>query len=322
MTRLQRFLIVVLLFALTACSQRLVVTFEEITPGTATPEIIPAFPSPTLVPFLPPPLLDPTPTPPPPAFTQEVFVKPTDFSPVLYGGKFYQSSFFLLLGGVSQDGWLSADESVARFSGEATYSLHSMVYEAKYFVWGRAPEYSPAYGMYSVSTDAMLDEGGMVATLDGWPVTKWEATELSPDSDIYRQAVLDWLAKQGVADPQVGSLRIFRVDLENDGSDEIFLSATRLDDSQHTTKAGDYSIVLMRKIMGDDVMTIPFMADVYSSRETEITFPRTYSLANFIELNQDGILEVVVAFEKWEGFGAIVFQVDGQQVIQSLRAEY
>lgn len=50
-------------------------------------------------------------------------------------------------------------------------------------------------------------------------------------------------------------------------------------------------------------------------------FPRTYSIANFIDLNQDGVLEVVVDIQRWEGFGASVYQISGQNVIQTLKAE-
>src|SRR5688572_31324410 len=65
-----------------------------------------------------------TPSPSPfPTFTPITLETPTDFSPVVYGGKFYQTPFFLLLGGVSKEKWLAPEESVARFSGEATYSL-------------------------------------------------------------------------------------------------------------------------------------------------------------------------------------------------------
>ena len=53
----------------------------------------------------------------------------------------------------------------------------------------------------------------------------------------------------------------------------------------------------------------------------EITYPRTYSLANFIDLNQDGRLEVIVEIQKWEGFGARVFQIDGEDVLPALSAE-
>lgn len=315
-----------LLVSLVACSS---FTFEVITPVPATTatagaqetEMALASPTPWVegtemalaspTPFATLPLLE---------VTQEVMEKPTDFSPVLYGGKLYDTTFFLLLGGVSADAWITPDESVARFSGEVTYSLHSMTQEAKYFLWGKSPEFSPTCKIYTIATDAGLDEGGFVGVVDGWAITKRPVDELSPDNELYRQAVIDWLADEGVDDPQLGTLQIFRVDIEGDGSDEIFISATRLDESQHTTKAGDYSVVLMRKVVGNDVATKLVVGDVYSSKELEITYPNTYFLANFIDLNQDGVLEVVVGFQKWEGFGASVFQVDGQDVTRTLSA--
>jgi hypothetical protein len=201
-----------------------------------------------------------------------------------------------------------------------TYSLHSLTQENKYFLWGKAPEFSPICRAYSVGSDAGLDEAGFVAVIDGWNITKRDVTELSADMQLYQQAVLDWLTAQGVAAAQPGNLQILRVDLEGDGVDEVFISATRLDESQHTTKAGDYSIVLMRKVNGNDAVTIPIVADVYRSQELEITYPKTYSIGNFIDLNQDGILEVVVDIRRWEGFGATVYQVEGQTFTQALRA--
>ena len=205
--------------------------------------------------------------PPPTTIPGVVMDKPTDFSPVLYGGKVYDSTFFLLLGGVSTNEWFAPNESVARFSGEVTYSLHSMEYENRYFLWGKKPEFSPPYNIYTVSTDAGLDEAGFVGVVDGWAVTKRQADELSAEGEFYQQAVLDWLTAEGVDDPQPGTLQIFRVDIEGDGSDEIFISATRLDESQHTTKAGDYSVILMRKVIGNDVVTIPLVADIYRSED-------------------------------------------------------
>jgi len=313
MTRTKKlFMLIVLFFSLLACSQLPAVTFDVLTPdpavsatpwvaGTQTAEAFASQPA--------------------PAYTQEVLEKPTDFSPVLYGGKFYQTTFFLLLGGVSQDAWLAADVSVARFAGEVTYSLHTLAQESKYFFWGKAPEFSPVCKTYSIGTDATFDEVGTVAVVDGWNVTKRDATELSADGQIYQQVVNDWLSAAGVNAPQIGSLQIFRVDIEGDGTDEIFISATRLDDSQHTIKAGDYSVILMRKVAGNETVTKLVIGDVYASQDLETTFPRTYSIANFIDLNQDGVLEAVVGFERWEGFGAAVYQIDGQNVTEVLRSE-
>ncbi len=253
--------------------------------------------------------------------TPPVVEMPADFSPVLYGGKVYQSTFFLLLGGVSRDAWLVPYISVARFGGEAAYSLHSFTQETENSLRGQAPRFSPACGVYTVGTDAALEDSGLVGVLAGWDVTKRPVTELSADGDFYRQAVTDWLRAEGVSAPLVDSMQVYRVDLEGDGSDEVFIGATHLVDSQHTTRAGDYSIVLVRQVVGSEAVTRLVVGDIYRSQEPENTFPRTYSLANFIDLNQDGVLEVVVEIRKWEGFGARVFQIDEEDVIQTLGAE-
>jgi len=256
-----------------------------------------------------------------PTLTPTPVVWPTDFSPVLYGGKQYGSTFFLLLGGVSGDVWYAPDLSVARYAGEATYSLHSLNQKDKYFLWGKSPELSPTCGNYFIGIDASLDEAGFVGTFDGWEVTKRDVVELSSDGSVYQQAVIDWLKSEGLRDPQIGDLHVYKVDIEGDSVDEVFLGAAHLDGSQHMTREGDYSIVLMRKVVGNEVLTFNIVGDIYRSQEPEITFPLEYSIANFIDLNRDGVLEVVVDIQKWEGFGAIVYQIDDQDVIQTLRAE-
>ncbi|NJC96828.1 MAG: hypothetical protein FIB03_10915 [Anaerolineae bacterium] len=255
------------------------------------------------------------------SFIPTATAEPAEFSPVLYGGKLFDTTSFLLLGGVSADVWLAPETSVTRFSGEATYALHNMEYADKYFLWGRAPELSPTCKTYFVGIDAGLEEAGFVATLDGWKVAKRDVTELSVDNPIYQQSVEDWLVEEGVANPVVEDLRILRVDIEGDGVDEVFLSAHHFaDESGHMTEAGDYSIILMRKVAGSDVATLGIVNDVYRSSEPEMTFPVTYSLANFIDLNQDGNLEVVGEMDRWEGFGAAIYQINGREVIETLKA--
>ena len=269
------------------------------------------------------PTFTPSPSPAPtspPTFTPITIImeKPTDFSPVVYGGKFYQKPFFLLLGGVSKEKWLAPDESVARFSGEASYSLHTLLQENKYFFWGTSPEFFPTSQSYSIHTDADINEVGLVGVLEDWTIAKRAVTELSADGQFYQQAVLDWLTTERVSVPQLDVLHVFLVDIEGDGVYEIFISASHLDESQHTTKAGDYSVVLMRKVIGNDAVTIPIVGDVYRSQELEITYPTTYSLINFIDLNQDGVLEVIVDTQKWENVGARIYQINGQDVTQAL----
>lgn len=316
--RLLQYIALVLLLTLSACVQKPVFNIEVEQPvsvagPTASPTPLPiateislASPTPG-VDFLP--IASPTPV-----------VWPRDFSPVLYGGNRYGMSVFLLLGGVSTGEWLPPDASVIRYGGEATYGLHTLTQISKYFIWGRVPQFSPTCGGYFIHTDPGLDEPGLVGLVDGWNVTKREVVELSADSQLYQQAVIEFLTGMGVTALAPDTLQVFRVDIEGDGVDEVFISATHLDDSQHTTQAGDYSIVVMRRVIGNDATTTLVVGDHYNSQQPELTYPRTYSLANFMDLNEDGVLEVVVDIQKWEGFGASVFQVSGQEVTPGLSA--
>lgn len=290
--------------------------------GTASPvpTLVIALPSETeSTIILPTETLSPVPSP-SPTSTPAAMIMPPDFSPILYGKKYDANTFFVLLGGVQGDEWLDPDLAFARFAGAWEYDVYTFA-KGSFQVHGNAPEFSPPGHGYFVETDVTIDEFGMVGVAQGWHVLQGAVDEFSPGNQFYEQVVIDWLMAEGISDPQLNVLRVFRVDIEGDGVDEIFINAIHLDESQHTTKSGDYSIILMRRVVGNDAVTLPIVGDVYHSQELEITFPRTYSLGNFIDLNQDGVLEVVVDIQRWEGFGAIVYQIDGQEILQSLRAE-
>jgi hypothetical protein len=238
---------------------------------------------------------------------------PADFSPVLYGQKFDGNTFFTLLGAVQGETWLTPDQTAPYLRGETDYDVYSLL-GGPYRVHGSIPEFSPASRNYSIRTESTLQEKGMIGLVPGWPVLKRNVQELSPDQEVYRQVVLDWLQTQGLNSPQLGVGNIYRLDLEGDGVDEIFISATHLDESQRTTRTGDYSIILMRRVAGNEAVTVFIDGDVYHSSELEVTYPRTYSLGNFLDLDGDGVLEAVVEFHAWEDVGALLYHIDGQTI--------
>ena len=251
-----------------------------------------------------------------PAFTLAPAALPADFSPILYGRKYDANTFFFLLGGVQAGKWLTPEQAAALIQGTTEYDIHTASLDM-FPVLGYAPESTPIRpGQYTIASDSTRADPGMLGVLHGWPVRQEQVQELSAENETYQQVVLDWLKAAGVADPQLGPLHIYRVDLEGDGTDEIFISAAHLDDSQHTTRRGDYSIVLMRRVVGNEAVTVPLVADIYHSQQAETTYPRTYLLSNFIDLDQDGILEVVVDYKQWEGDGAIICTIHGQDITQ------
>jgi len=212
MSRLQKSIILVSIFILSACLRKPVFNIEVVqsaptataTPLAAATETV--LPSPT--PFIDVSL---------PTISPTAIVWPTDFSPVMYGGNRYGMSVFLLLGGVSTNEWLVPEASVTRYGGEATYSLHTLTQISKYFISGKVPQFSYTCGNYFIHTDPGLDEPGFVGVADGWNVTKREVVELSADGHLYQQAVIDWLTAMGVAALKPSTLQAFRVDIEGDG---------------------------------------------------------------------------------------------------------
>jgi hypothetical protein len=74
-------------------------------------------------------------------------------------------------------------------------------------------------------------------------------------------------------------------------------------------------------VIGNAAVTKLVVGDIHRSQEPESNHPCVYSLTNFIDLNQDRRLEVVVEIRKLDGHGARIFQIDGEDVIETLSAE-
>ena len=274
--------------------------------GTETALAVPTS-SPTLPP-LPTFELSAAATLPPPAFEDGTF------SPVFYG-----SNSFLLLGGFSQDrGWISAENVVAYANNEAEYDFFSPRGSIK--LRGSTLELSPTCRHYFMRSSVALPEP-MVGVASGWVTGKRETKDLSTTDPSYIQAVTEWFQSRDASPGEIHITRILQTDLEGDGVHEVLLSASYFKDSSgHMTETGDYSVVLMRKVVGNDVVTVPLISEYYVSGAPEVSYPRTYILAEAIDLNRDGILELVVDISRWEGGGAIVYRVDGQNVREVLRA--
>jgi hypothetical protein len=237
------------------------------------------------------------------------------FTPVFYG-----NGPFLLIGGVKKDhGWLSGVQTAQFINHPVDYDFFSP--NGSTLVQGSALEFSPTCGNHFMNSSVVMPEP-MVGVVSGWIPEKRDTRDLSIDDPTYIQTVADWFQVQGDSPSEIRITRILQADIEGDGVDEVLLSASYFKDtSGHMTETGDYSIVLMRKVSGDTVLTVPLVEEYYVSNdpEFEMSFPNTYTLAEALDLNGDGTLEVIVDVRHWEGWGAIVYRVDGLNVREVLR---
>ena len=332
MTRVTKSILILgFLFAFIACSQQPLVPAETTvaapsetftpwvegtqaalaspTPWVAGTETALAVASPTL-----PALPTFTPVSPLPTFTP--FALPEEmFSPVFYG-----KGPFLLIGGVKKDhGWLSGIQAAQFINSEITYDL--LEQNGSIQIRGSALEFDPVCGNHVLPSSVVLSEP-VVGVASGWVSDRRGSKDLSTDNAEYVQAVMDWFQSQGNSPAEIRITHILQVDIEGDGIDEILLSASYFKEKLSLlTETGDYSVVLLRKVIGNDVITIPLVKDYYVSSipEVEVSYPNTYIVVDVLDLNGDGTLEVIVDAQRWEGWGAVVYRVDGQNVREVMR---
>ena len=218
---------------------------------------------------------------------------------------------FVLLGGTENGGWLYPETVIPHLLDETyqIYGINGPTGSAK----GKKPFRDQICQTYWVETDSYPFGGSAVGVTGDWNVTPRLAEEFPTDTPVYVDALRNWLIDKGFPEPVAEISQILRVDLEGDGTDEVLINASHfVEPTGHDVEFGDYSLVLMRKVVGDSVMTIPIIADYYY--EVAMQFPLTYAMTLPADLNNDGVLEVLVGVERWEGLGIIAFEIDGTTV--------
>jgi hypothetical protein len=268
------------------------------------------------------PLTAPTPDIVFPTFSAETTSAPAIMTPTTVQGQSDVQPFpsiiarmapgpYFLLGGTENGEWLSPEMVLPHVSNETyhIYGLEGPVVPAD----GEKPVLDQICQLYRVDIDLVPQDELSIGVTGNWDVTSRPEEEFPTDTPAYVDELTNWLIDKGFPEPAVEISQILRVDLEGDGTDEVLISASHfVEPTGHDVEFGDYSLVLMRKVVGDSVMTIPIIADYYY--EVAMQFPLTYAMTLPADLNNDGVLEVLVGVERWEGSGVIVFEIRGTTV--------
>jgi hypothetical protein len=224
-----------------------------------------------------------------------------------------------LIGG-SQDGrWLGPNETARLLIGNERYRIYTGVTnlgEAR----GSRPiteSAGPCSGQSVVTLSPRPHVQPAIAIGGTWDLLPRQPQALSLDSVVYREAMADWLRSQGIDQPDVQLTGLRRIDLEGDGVDEVVVSATRLEDGGHSppVAAGDYSLVVVRKLVAGEVVTLPLVGEYYRQAE-ELAYPSTHALAAVLDLNGNGTQEIVIQSTRWEGAATTIYAVHDRMVQQ------
>ncbi|MCK6540847.1 MAG: hypothetical protein L6Q26_12410 [Anaerolineales bacterium] len=165
------------------------------------------------------------------------------------------------------------------------------------------------------------DVSPVLGVKPGQSVTFRPVQTIAQDSGLYEQYLQEWLVLQGVSSPELGVVKVLRVDLEGDAVDEVILVATNIEDSMgglHEAGAGKYSVVLMRKVIGAQVYTVPLVVEIYYATDSKMEYPIIYDVDHIYDLNGDGNLEIILSGRWWEGGGLFVHEVHELNAVRVL----
>ncbi|NNE66078.1 MAG: hypothetical protein HKN33_05880 [Pyrinomonadaceae bacterium] len=153
-----------------------------------------------------------------------------------------------------------------------------------------------------------------------WNPTPRTPRILDPKNRTYARITGEFLMSKGITNPVVKNKQIIRVDLEGDGVDEVILSGrhVRAEDADvgQTFKKGSYSFLLVRKLIAGKVESIAIGTEIYTEDiNLQQWAPRKREVTAIMDLDSDGIMEVVVHTTGYEGYGTTAYKIkDGKAV--------
>ena len=207
---------------------------------------------------------------------------------------------------------------------------------------GIAPAPPPAVPTAAPAADAAVNRNtgnAFEAPLPGgWYTKPRQANALNTANATYAKILKDYLGKNGLPDATPQIMQLFRVDLDGDGMDEVVIVAqnligrdsaimtwereTPLSSSQgipRETKKGDYSLALVRKVVGGKVNEIPIYQHITLKNnvfgDAGWIPPLLTQVYQFADVNGDGVMEVIIGMNSPEGVSYQAYTIKGNKAV-------
>ena len=227
-----------------------------------------------------------------------------------------------LLGGAEGKEWRKAADIVKLNNFPSSYHVFDTT-----AALGDTPAEAPALmeypceDEYNVAFAKSFGQGTVAVGGADWKLLPRQAKLLDTNSSTYQKVVKDILVKEGFANPVVSIKQIIKVDLEGDGVDEVIITASQFAKKSSTksleglpgvASAGDYSFVALRKIVDGEVSTYIVTNDFHVNKgeykDGQMDSPYEFLVTGVLDLNGDGIMEIVVNGAVHEGEFASVYK--------------
>lgn len=224
-----------------------------------------------------------------------------------------------IIGGVRDGKWVSSKETVPKVTTRKNYSVIGIDNKRTKMFGGKPQPDEICPSFFSVSFETEMRSGIALGAGANWNPQPRVPVDFSTSSETYKQIVADVLRTKGITAPKVNIRQAFRVDLDGDGVEEVVLSATsyKNENLMPGTFAGDYSFVMLRKIVFGKVEDVIIAGEFYGKNE-EAVAQGEYAISAIADLNGDGNMEIVTKSNYFEGGAASVFEIKCTKIVEVL----
>jgi hypothetical protein len=205
--------------------------------------------------------------------------------------------------------------SKENFAGEySVFSMSGLVGKTKITSVDTAYEGPDCGPILNLSTEFKTkDLYGIKATWNPIPRTP---VVIANTNLSYLQAVKEILSqKSELKNASVVINKIVKIDLDNDQKDEVIIHATN-HNAVFDCHKGDYSLVLLRRIVNEKVVTEIIHFDYIETEQTqkerefqEPQFLKKCNISAILDLDGDGKMELIITDEVYEGIGVTVYEL-------------
>ena len=128
----------------------------------------------------------------------------------------------------------------------------------------------------------------------------------------------DFLKTKGIVKTKIKLSQIVQIDLEGDGQNEVLITGNFYKKGlMEEQSAGDYSFVLLRRIVKGKTRDVLIEGDFFTKRG-EYAPPNEREILAIADLNGDGKMEIVLHSFYYEGSWNQVFEIKGTKLSKVL----
>lgn len=224
-----------------------------------------------------------------------------------------------LLGGVENGKFVDAKTTAAKLKGDEKYTLFGIesADEGEFTVGKPTIGEDICTDFYNIEPSE--DAAAGVALGEGFrwnPVPR--AVKLIDLNDAtYKKIVADVLQTKRITKTTIKLAQAVRVDLDGDGTEEVLIAATKYasGDVSSSAKVGDYSFILLRKIVDGKVQNTIIAGD-FITKKVDFGAPSEYEISAIADLNGDGRMEIILYSMYYEGSSTGVYELKGNKAVE------